>query len=130
MDIQQFRARVFAIAGCTSRCRRAALSPNTALSVRLDGVCAQCEAAPVTNGATIWQWATTTCGAAAPSPGTGASTGNALHDATRPYLQKGGTRVGCVYSIRSRRALVLVQESAKTVATLQRYRLRRRPRRR
>src|SRR5262249_4102191 len=39
-------------------------------------------------------------------------------------------RVGCVYSIRSRRALVLVQESAKTVATLQRYRLPRRPRRR
>jgi hypothetical protein len=38
--------------------------------------------------------------------------------------------VRCVYSIRSRSALVLVQESAETVATFQRYRLRPRPRRR
>ena len=41
-----------------------------------------------------------------------------------------GDRVRCVYSIRSRRALVLVQEAAETVATFQRYRLRPRPRRR
>src|SRR4029453_15301450 len=38
--------------------------------------------------------------------------------------------VGCVYSIRSRRALVLVQQSAETVATFQRDRLHARPRRR
>jgi transposase-like protein len=38
-------------------------------------------------------------------------------------------RVRCVYSIRSRRALVLVQESAETVATFQRDRLRPGPRR-
>src|SRR5262245_42061126 len=38
--------------------------------------------------------------------------------------------VGCVYSIRSCRTLVLVQQSAETVASFQRYRLRRRPRRR
>jgi hypothetical protein len=36
--------------------------------------------------------------------------------------------VRCVYSIRSLRALVLVQESAETVATFQRYRLCPRPR--
>ena len=54
------------------------------------------------------------------------------HDVARPQVrhQTAPDPVGCVYSIRSRRALVLVQESAKTVATLQRYRLRRRPRRR
>lgn len=39
-------------------------------------------------------------------------------------------RVRCVYSICSRRALVLVQESAETVATFQHYQLRPRPRRR
>jgi hypothetical protein len=38
-------------------------------------------------------------------------------------------RVRCVYSIRSCRALVLVQQAAETVATFQRYRLRRHPRR-
>jgi hypothetical protein len=38
--------------------------------------------------------------------------------------------VRCVYSIRSPHALVLMQQSAETVATFQRYRFRRRPRRR
>jgi hypothetical protein len=38
-----------------------------------------------------------------------------------------GFLVRCVYSIRSRGALVFVQESAEGVATLQRYGLRRRP---
>ena len=38
--------------------------------------------------------------------------------------------VRCVYSIRSRGGLVLAQESAETVATFQRDRLRPRPRRR
>jgi hypothetical protein len=46
-----------------------------------------------------------------------------------PGLDRVEGRVRCVYSIGSRRALVLVQESAETVATFHFYRLRRRPRR-